>query len=126
MAVPTDRAYTESHEWARTTDDGLVEVGITAHAAEQLTDITFVQLPSIGAAVSKGKPMGEVESVKSASDLYAPVTGEVAAVNDALSADPGTVNADPFGGGWMVRIKPADASELAGLLDADAYEKIAQ
>jgi glycine cleavage system H protein len=125
MAAPTDRKYTKSHEWARKIDGGLVEIGVTQHAADQLTDITFVELPAVGDRVSAGTAMGEIESVKSASDLYAPVSGEVAEVNQALADQPGSVNEDPFGAGWMVRVSPSDESELDALLDADAYARIA-
>jgi glycine cleavage system H protein len=121
MAVPTDRRYTQTHEWCKPEGREVV-VGITQYAADQLTDITFVQLPAVGTAVEAGKPFGEIESVKSAGDLYAPISGEVTAANKALEKDPGLVNRDPFGAAWMVRIRPSDAAELDALMDAGAYE----
>ncbi len=121
MAVPTDRRYAETHEWCKSSD-GVVEVGITQYAADQLTDITFVGLPAVGEQVQAGQPFGEIESVKSAGDMYAPVSGEVAAVNDAVVEDPGSVNTDPFAAAWMVRIKASEPSEMDNLMDATAYE----
>jgi len=127
MATPDDRRYTEQHEWALVPGpDGLVRVGITDHAQDALGDIVFVQLPEVGAEVGPGNPIGEVESTKSVSDVYSPVTGVVAAVNEALADAPETVNSDPYGAGWLVEIRvAADGGDpTAELLDAAAYEAV--
>ncbi len=124
MNVPAELKYTPSHEWARLESDGTVSVGITDHAQEQLGDIVFVEAPKAGRKVAKGEAVGVVESVKAASDIYAPVAGEIVAGNDALADAPEQVNSDAYGA-WMYRIRPDDAGELAGLLDAAAYEKVA-
>lgn len=121
MSVPGDRKYLASHEWFKAEGD-LVVVGITQSAADELTDITYVQLPKVGTKVSAGKPFGEIESVKATSDLYSGVSGEVVAVNDALNSQPGLVNTDPFTGGWMIKIKASAPGELDGLMDSGAYE----
>lgn len=113
--------YTEDHEWI-TVVDGVGTVGITAHAQEQLGDIVFVEVPEIGRTVSKGDDVAVVESVKAASELYAPVSGEVVEANEALADAPQTVNEDPAGAGWFFKIKLSDPSELDGLMDADAYK----
>jgi glycine cleavage system H protein len=120
---PDDLRYTAEHEWLRSPGDaeGSVRVGITHFAQEQLGDIVYVQLPEVGEEVIAGAPCGELESTKSVSDLFAPVTGRVVARNDELDAAPEQVNADPYGAGWMLEIVPADPSELAGLLAADDY-----
>lgn len=122
--VPTDLRYTREHEWVRV-EDGVATVGITAHAADQLGDIVFVELPAVGAALSAGKAFGVVESVKAVSDLFAPVSGAVAETNGELAGRPELANADPYGDGWMIRISVSDAGELDALLDAAAYEAIA-
>jgi glycine cleavage system H protein len=128
MSVPTDRRYTDQHEWTlvRTGDEGatVVRVGITDHAQDALGDIVFVQLPDVGAELAAGDPMGEVESTKSVSDVYAPVTGVVVAVNEVLGDTPETVNADPYGAGWLVDIHVDAGGEdpTAALLDATAYQ----
>jgi len=124
MKLPKDLRYTESHEWARRESDGTVAVGITDHAQEQLGDIVFVEAPQPGRKVKKGEAVGVVESVKAASDIYAPVSGTIAATNAGLSTAPEQVNADAFGA-WMYRIRPDDPAELETLLDAAAYEKSA-
>lgn len=133
MATPDDRRYTEQHEWVLVTgadrpDSGaaVVRVGITDHAQDALGDIVFVQLPAVGDEVGPGTPMGEVESTKSVSDVYAPVAGVVAAVNETLTDAPETVNADPYGAGWLVEItvSGADGDPVAGLLDAAAYQAL--
>jgi len=124
MNVPKDLRYTESHEWVKREADGTVAIGITDHAQEQLGDIVFVEPPKPGRKVKAGEAVGVVESVKAASDIYAPVSGEVVAANDALSKTPEQVNADAYGS-WMYRIKPEDPSAIEGLLDAAAYEKSA-
>lgn len=120
---PDDLRYTAEHEWLRSPGDaeGSVRVGITHFAQEQLGDIVYVQLPEVGEEVVAGAPCGELESTKSVSDLFAPVTGQVVARNDELDTAPEQVNADPYGAGWMIEIVPADPSELDGLLGADDY-----
>ncbi|RBY78757.1 glycine cleavage system protein GcvH [Geodermatophilus sp. TF02-6] len=131
MTTPDDRRYTEQHEWALVLEgEGsaatVVRVGITDHAQDALGDIVFVQLPEVGAEVTPGNPIGEVESTKSVSDVYSPVAGVVTAVNEALTDAPETVNADPYGAGWLVEVRiPADAGDpTAGLLDAPAYQAL--
>jgi len=122
--VPDDLRYTAEHEWVRELDGGLVRVGITDHAQSQLGDVVFVQLPEVGATLTAGEAMGEVESTKSVSELFAPVDGEVTAVNAALEADPGLVNSGPYGDGWMVELRPAGAA--GELLDAAGYRELAE
>ncbi len=124
MSVPSDCKYAKSHEWAKRQPDGTVLVGITAYAQNSLGDITFVQLPKVGAALKAGESFGVVESVKAASDLYAPIAGTVVAINEALNAAPETVNKDPHGAGWMLKLQPAAAAEFDGLLDGDAYAEL--
>jgi glycine cleavage system H protein len=121
--VPGDLRYTKEHEWIRVEGDEVV-VGITEYAAHSLGDIVFVELPAIGRALAQAATFGVVESVKAVSDLYAPVSGEVTAVNEALGAAPELVNADPYGDGWMLRVRLADAVEVDALLDAAAYEQL--
>ena len=121
--VPGDLRYTKEHEWVRVDGDEAV-VGITKFAADQLGDIVFVELPAVGRGLDAHATFGVVESVKAVSDLFAPVAGEVVATNDALSGSPELVNTDPFGEGWMLRVRLADASELDGLMDAAAYEQL--
>jgi glycine cleavage system H protein len=118
---PDDLKYTVEHEWVRTDDDGTVTFGITDFAQDALGDIVFVTLPAPDAEVSSGDAIGEVESTKSVSDVYAPLSGTVLARNDALEATPEIINSDPYGEGWMVRMRPADPAALAQLLDADGY-----
>lgn len=121
--TPEDLRYTAEHEWARTgADDSVVRVGITDHAQQSLGDIVFVSLPSVGTAVTAGEPLGEVESTKSVSDIYAPVTGTVAARNEALDSQPELVNSDPYGEGWLLEIEVEDTTVLETLLDAAAYQ----
>ncbi len=130
MSTPDDRRYTDQHEWAMVQGtDGtgtIVRVGITDHAQDALGDIVFVQLPAVGDEVTPGTPIGEVESTKSVSDVYAPVAGVVAAVNEALTDTPETVNADPYGAGWLVDISVhGEGGDPTGaLLDADAYQAL--
>ncbi|MGZ5033668.1 MAG: glycine cleavage system protein GcvH [Usitatibacter sp.] len=124
MNLPQNLRYTASHEWARREPDGTVSVGITDHAQEQLGDIVFVEAPQVGRKVAAGESVGVVESVKAASDIYAPIAGEVVAANAELSGAPEKVNEDAFAA-WMYRIKPANAADLDTLLDAAAYEKSA-
>jgi glycine cleavage system H protein len=123
MAVPTDRKYLQSHEWHKP-EGGLVVIGITQFAADELTDITYVSLPKVGSKVRAKDRFGEIESVKATSDLYSGISGEVVEVNDKLNTDPGLVNTDPFNAGWMLKVKPTDLdADMNGLLDAATYEK---
>jgi len=122
MPVPQDRRYLKSHEWHQQIGDK-VTIGITQTAADELTDITYVKLPAVGTKISAGAAFGEIESVKATSDLYSGVSGTVAAVNAELNANPGLVNADPFGKGWMIKVKVTDAGQMAKLLSADDYLK---
>ena len=124
MKLPQELRYTESHEWVRREADGTLSVGITDHAQEQLGDIVFVEAPQPGRKVAAGESVGVVESVKAASDIYAPVAGEVVAANPELASSPEKVNEDAFAA-WMFRIKPANAADVDALLDATAYEKSA-
>ncbi|WP_347060621.1 glycine cleavage system protein GcvH [Blastococcus sp. HT6-30] len=132
MSTPDDRRYTDQHEWALVQGtDGtstVVRVGITDHAQDALGDIVFVQLPEVGVEVAPGTAIGEVESTKSVSDVYAPVTGVVAAVNERLADAPETINADPYGDGWLVDIAvPGEGGDPIGqLLDADAYQALVE
>jgi glycine cleavage system H protein len=121
---PEDLKYTSEHEWLRTPGEheGAVRIGITDFAQEALGDIVYVSLPEVGAAVTAGATCGELESTKSVSDVYAPVSGEVVAVNGGLDATPELVNDDPYGGGWLFEVVPAEPAELDGLLDAAAYQ----
>jgi glycine cleavage system H protein len=122
---PDDLKYTPEHEWVRTPGDieRSVRVGITHYAQDQLGDIVYVSLPAVGDAVKAGSACGELESTKSVSDVYAPVDGEVVAVNESLDATPELVNSDPHGGGWLYEVTPTDAGAVAGLLDAAAYQE---
>src|SRR3954453_20449507 len=115
MSTPTDRRYLETHEWHKPQGD-TVTIGITQFAADELTDITFVQLPKVGTKVAANKAFGEIESVKATSDLYSGVSGEVVAVNAGLSSEPGLVNRDPYEGGWMIKIKASNPAEVTKLL----------
>jgi glycine cleavage system H protein len=124
MKLPQELRYTATHEWVRRESDGSVSVGITDHAQEQLGDIVFVESPQAGRKVAAGEAVGVVESVKAASDIYAPVAGEIVAGNADLSVAPEKVNEDAFAA-WIFRIKPANAAEVEKLLDAAAYEKAA-
>lgn len=119
---PTELKYASSHEWARLEEDGSVTVGITDHAQNALGDVVFVELPEIGAELSAGQEAGVVESVKAASDIYAPVSGKVVAINDALEDAPETINGDPYHEGWFYRIEPSDPDELGNLLSAEQYQ----
>jgi glycine cleavage system H protein len=121
--IPENLRYTTEHEWIRP-GDGPLRMGITHFAQDALGDIVFVQLPDPGTAVKAGQSLGEIESTKSVSDFYAPITGTISARNDRLADAPELVNSDPYGEGWLVEIEPTDASALDGLLDPAAYEKI--
>ena len=122
--VPADLKYAKSHEWLKPAGDGSAIVGITDYAQNSLGDITYVQLPQPGASFAAGAVFGAVESVKAASDLYAPVSGTVVAVNDALNQGPEAVNQSPYDAGWMLKLKLANPAEVEALLDAAAYEKL--
>jgi len=121
MNTPSDLRYATSHEWARLEGD-VATVGISDHAQEELTDVVFVELPTMGRAVDMGDPTAVVESVKAASDIYAPLGGEVVEVNPAVEADPSLVNTDPYGMGWIFKLKVKDTSQFEKLLDAAAYQ----
>lgn len=120
--VPNELKYRDSHEWVRKEADGTFTVGITEHAQELLGDMVFVDLPDVGNSYSAGDECAVAESVKAASDIYAPVSGEIVAVNEALGDAPELVNSESYAAGWLFRIKPSDESELDSLLDADAYK----
>jgi glycine cleavage system H protein len=118
---PSELRYAKTHEWVRA-DGGECVIGLTRFAVDQLTDVTYIQLPAVGKKVKAGDGLGEIESVKAVSDIYAPVTGEVVAVNTELSRDPGLVSRDPYGAGWLVRMRGEGTIELGHLMDARAYE----
>ena len=122
--IPGDLKFLKSHEWARAEDDGLVRVGISDHAQSQLGDLVYVELPEIGASVQAGHGVAVVESVKAASDIYAPVSGEIVEVNENLSDKPETINEDAWGEGWIYAIRPSHREELNDLLDANAYAEL--
>ena len=119
--IPSELRYLRSHEWVRLEEDGTVTIGITDHAQEELGDVVFVELPEIGAVLGAGDEAGAVESVKAASEIYAPLTGEIVDVNGTLEESPETVNGDPYNDGWFFKMKLEDEGELVDLLDADAY-----
>ncbi|WP_019519673.1 glycine cleavage system protein GcvH [Faucicola boevrei] len=119
--TPADLKYVASHEWLRQEADGTITVGITHHAQDLLGDVVYVELPEVGANVEVDAEIAVVESVKAASDVYAPIAGEIVEINDALVDAPETVNADPYGEGWFFKIKPTNASDYDGLMDADEY-----
>jgi glycine cleavage system H protein len=123
MNVPADLKYADSHEWMRAEPDGTVTIGITDHAQAALGDLVFIELPKVGRRLAAGEACAIVESVKAASDVYAPIAGEVVAVNDAITATPEALNEDAYKA-WLFRVKPADAGVLAAMLDAAAYEKL--
>lgn len=122
--VPQDLLYTPEHEYVRQTEEeGVVVVGITDYAQDQLGDVVFVELPKVGARFERMEVFGTIEAVKAVSELFSPLTGEILEVNAALDADPALVNSDPFGNGWMIRMRIEDESQLAALQDAEAYER---
>lgn len=123
--VPSDLKYAKSHEWVKREADGTVRIGITDHAQSALGDLVFVEVPKAGRTLAAGEACAVVESVKAASDVYAPIAGEVVESNAALADAPETLNQDPYGKGWMFRLKPSDPAELERLLDAAAYQKLA-
>lgn len=121
--VPAELFYTSEHEWVSAlTAEGTVRVGITDHAQDALGDVVYVDLPSVGDSVAAEDSFGEIESTKSVSDLFAPIAGEIVAVNEGLEDDPALVNSDPYGEGWIIEIRPENADDLANLLDAEAYK----
>ena len=124
--IPEDLRYTAEHEWLAPAEAGVFKVGITHFAQDALGDIVFVQLPEVGAAVKAGDSLGEVESTKSVSEIYAPVSGEVVAVNDALSGAPELLNSEPYGAGWLVELRAEDPAAVDGLLDAAAYAELTE
>jgi len=124
--VPRELKYTQEHEWVTRVDADTVRVGITDYAQTQLGDVVFVQLPEIGEQVAAGATVGEVESTKSVSDIYAPLAGEVVGRNDALDQQPELVNSDAYGAGWMIELKVADSDAIDALLDAEAYQKLTE
>jgi len=122
--IPAELKYSKSHEWVRRERDGSVTVGITDHAQDLLGDMVFVELPEPGKELQAGQECAVVESVKAASDVYSPISGEVVAVNEAISDSPELVNKEPYGEGWMMRIKPAAVADVDALMDADAYQAL--
>lgn len=124
--IRSELKYLASHEWARLEEDGTVTIGISDHAQDALGDVVYVETPEVGSTLAAGDEAGVVESVKAASDIYAPVSGEVIAVNEVLEDAPETVNSSPYDEGWFFRVKPSDVSELDNLLDADAYSAEAE
>jgi glycine cleavage system H protein len=125
MNIPSDLRYSTDHEWVRV-DGSVVTIGITEYAQDALGDVVFVEMPEQGTAVAAGETFSEVESTKSVSDIYAPVTGSVSAVNEALEAQPELLNSDPYGDGWICRIEMSDPTELDSLMDADAYRTLTE
>ncbi len=126
MSVPEDRRYSKEHEWALAEPDGLILVGITDVAQHELGDVVYVELPAIGERVAQHAKMGEIESVKAVSELFSPLSGEVADVNADLKDNPELVNESPYENGWIIRVKPDDVSELGALLDAPAYAALTE
>lgn len=124
--IPANLRYTDSHEWILDNGDGTLTIGITDHAQEALGDVVFVELPQVGRALDKGEEFGVIESVKAASDLYAPLDGEIVAINEALEDAPETLNSSPYEDGWLLTLKPSDSAALDDLLDADAYAAIVE
>jgi glycine cleavage system H protein len=125
MNIPSELRYSTDHEWVRV-DGDTVTIGITEYAQDALGDVVFVEMPEAGTTVAAGSTFTEVESTKSVSDIYAPVTGSISAVNDTLEAQPELLNSDPYGDGWICRIQMTDPSELDGLMDADAYRTLTE
>jgi len=122
--VPADLKYTKTHEWVRSLADGTCEMGITDHAQHALGDLVFVEVPEAGRALKAGEPCAVVESVKAASDVYAPIAGEVTAGNPRLASEPETVNSDPYGAGWLLRLRPAAGAATSALLSPADYQKL--
>ncbi|MFG1924963.1 glycine cleavage system protein GcvH [Cryptosporangium sp. NPDC048952] len=124
--IPDDLRYTNEHEWIRATTGNVIRIGITDYAQDSLGDIVFVQLPDVGDTITAGEAVGEVESTKSVSDVYAPVTGTVTAKNDALDDQPELINGEPYSGGWMLEVEVEDATVLDALLSADEYRELTE
>jgi glycine cleavage system H protein len=124
--IPEDLRYTAEHEWVRTVEDGRVRIGITDYAQDALGDVVFVSLPDTGASVSAGQAFGEVESTKSVSEIYAPISGTVVSKNATLTDEPELINAEPYAAGWLVEIAPDDPAAVDGLLDAAAYRALTE
>ncbi len=124
--IPSDLKYVASHEWIRDEGDGVVTIGITDHAQDLLGDVVFIELPEVGSEFASGDDLGVVESVKAASDVYAPLSGEIIAINAELEDAPELVNSDPYGDGWFVQVRLTDTSELDDLLDADGYAELCE
>ncbi len=120
---PKNLRYTKDHEWARR-DGGGVVVGVTAHAQEQLGDVVYVELPKVGDTVNAGTPFGVVESTKAVSELFAPISGKVTKINNALADEPSTINTDPYGAGWIIELEPSNPAQLDGLMDAEGYNDL--
>lgn len=121
--VPADLAYTEEHEYVRKAKDGTVEIGITDYAQGELGDVVYIELPKAGSKFAKHDVFGTIEAVKAVSELFSPIAGEVVAVNDRLDKEPALVNSDPYGAGWMIKVRPDDPSEVDRLMRSDAYQK---
>ena len=121
--IPTDLQYTEEHEYVRKGRDGVAEIGITDYAQGELGDIVYIELPKIGTKFGKHDVFGTIEAVKAVSELFAPIAGEVVAINERLDKEPALVNSDPYGAGWMIKIKPSNSSEIAALLKSEEYTK---
>lgn len=121
--VPGDLQYTEEHEYVRRGKDGVAEIGITDYAQGELGDVVYIELPKVGTTFGKHDVFGTIEAVKAVSELFAPIAGEVVAINERLDKEPALVNTDPYGAGWMIRVKPSNPSEIEGLLKADAYSR---
>ena len=121
--IPTDLRYTEEHEYVRTTADGHAEIGITDYAQGELGDVVYVELPAVGTKLGKHDVFGTIEAVKAVSELFSPIAGEVVEINSRLDQEPALVNSDPYGAGWMIRLKADDASAVEGLMSPDAYTK---
>ncbi|MGQ0678562.1 MAG: glycine cleavage system protein GcvH [Actinomycetota bacterium] len=122
-SIPQDLRYTREHEWARLDSDGRITIGITDFAQEQLGDVVFLDLPDVEATVESGEPLGEIESTKSVSDLFAPISGKVSEINVETKENPAAVNQDPYGEGWLLMVDPADPAEFDGLMTPDEYEE---
>ena len=121
--IPADLKYTEEHEYVRVSSDGTVDIGITDYAQGELGDVVYVELPKVGATFNKHDVFGTIEAVKAVSELFSPVSGEVTAINDRLDREPALVNTDPYGAGWMIKMRTSNSGELDALLDADTYTK---
>ena len=121
--IPADLSYTEEHEYVRKAKDGTVEIGITDYAQGELGDVVYIELPKVGSKFSKHDVFGTIEAVKAVSELFSPIAGEVVAINDRLDKEPALVNSDPYGAGWMIKVRPDDPSEADRLMKSDAYGK---